>query len=99
MWVAKPSFSFPIQLLLALGVVLAMGPAVAEESTGLDFARLAAVREVREVELSPDGRWVATAWNVPRRPGQDDDGRPRRCAPSPSPRSAASASPRRRYGA
>ncbi len=75
MWVAKPSFSFTIQLFLALGVVLAMGPAVAEESTGLDFARLAAIREVREVELSPDGRWVATAWNVPRRPGQDDDGR------------------------
>ncbi len=61
---------------LALSVVLALAgaPALAEESAGLDFARLAALREVRAVKVSPDGRWVAYTLSVPRRPGQDDDG-------------------------
>ena len=46
----------------------------AEEAAGLDFARLAALRGVRDVELSPDGQWVAYRLSVPRRPGHDDDG-------------------------
>ena len=41
----------------------------------MDFARLAALRQVRSVELSPDGRWVAYGLLVPRRPGHDERGR------------------------
>jgi len=74
MFVTKPSSSLTLSFLLALSVALAVAPAVAEESTGLDFARLAALREVRAVELSPDGLWVAYTSSLPRRPGRDDDG-------------------------
>ncbi len=72
---AKTRSSVPVQLVLAVCVACAVAPAVAEGSAGLDFARLAALREVRDVQLSPDGRQVAYTLSVPRRPGQDDDGR------------------------
>jgi len=48
--------------------------AFAAEPTGLDFARLAALRQVTSVEISPDGRLVAYVLSVPRRPGRDDNG-------------------------
>jgi dipeptidyl aminopeptidase/acylaminoacyl peptidase len=48
--------------------------AAADEPATLDFARLAALRQVGSVELSPDGEWVAYTLYVPRQPGHDEDG-------------------------
>jgi dipeptidyl aminopeptidase/acylaminoacyl peptidase len=67
--------------LLAVALVLCLPHAVAEEAetataapVGLDFARLAALRQVSSAVISPDGRWVAYGLIVPRRPGRDEDG-------------------------
>ena len=61
---------------LLLSLLILAGLAVADEAPpdGLDFARLAALRSVHSVEISPDGAWVAYALRVPRRPGHDEDG-------------------------
>ncbi|RMH19436.1 MAG: S9 family peptidase [Acidobacteria bacterium] len=45
-------------------------------ASGLSFAQLAAVREVVEVAIAPDGDAVAYVLRVPRRPGVDEDGPP-----------------------
>ncbi len=41
---------------------------------GITFERIAGMRSVSEVEISPDGSTVAYRLSVPRRPGEDDDG-------------------------
>ncbi|HKQ63127.1 MAG TPA: S9 family peptidase [Candidatus Polarisedimenticolaceae bacterium] len=58
----------PILLLASALPGLAAGPA------GLDLDQLARLRLVQEVRLAPDGRSIAYALSVPRRPGNDDDG-------------------------
>jgi dipeptidyl aminopeptidase/acylaminoacyl peptidase len=61
-------------LILSTVVLLAATVAAADAPAELDFARLAALRQVTSVEISPDGRWVAHTLLVPRRPGHDEDG-------------------------
>jgi dipeptidyl aminopeptidase/acylaminoacyl peptidase len=70
----SPSKHWTPALNLSTLVLLVANVAAAESPAGLDFARLAALRQVTSVELSPDGRWVAHTLIVPRRPGQDEDG-------------------------
>jgi dipeptidyl aminopeptidase/acylaminoacyl peptidase len=55
---------------------LCCGLAVSAEapSRGLDFARLAGLRSVAEVQLSPDGTHAAYVLRVPRVVGSGDDG-------------------------
>lgn len=56
---------------IALGLAI-LGTAA--DGRGLDFAQLAALREVDEVAISPQGDLVAYVLHVPRRPAVDEDG-------------------------
>jgi len=56
---------------LLLATIGLIGEAAA---AGLGFEQLAALRAVREAEISPDGTEIAYALEVPRRPGIDPDG-------------------------
>jgi len=49
-------------------------PARASSGRGLDPARLAALRNVTSVAISPDGSQVAYVLRVPRSPGKDENG-------------------------
>ncbi|MCP3978477.1 MAG: S9 family peptidase [bacterium] len=64
------------RLVLALLVVLLPAGVVpaAEKPDGLSLERVAALRQVTSVEISPDGSHVAYRLDVQRRPGDDDDG-------------------------
>ena len=66
----------PLLLVACVPALVLAAPAFASaaEPAGLDFARLAALRQVTSVEISPDGRLVAYVLGVPRRPGRDDNG-------------------------
>jgi dipeptidyl aminopeptidase/acylaminoacyl peptidase len=55
-------------------LLVAGSAASSGEAAGLTFEQLAAVRSVREVQISPDGRTIAYTLRVPRRPGVDEDG-------------------------
>jgi len=60
-----------------LGLLVAAGATVTPASeNGLDPARLAALRNVTQIAISPDGNQVAYVLRVPRAPGTDDDGAP-----------------------
>jgi dipeptidyl aminopeptidase/acylaminoacyl peptidase len=62
-----------LALLVALATLVQAAPPAAGD-TGLDFERLAAIREVGDVRISPDGKTVAYTLEVPRKIGDDDDG-------------------------
>jgi dipeptidyl aminopeptidase/acylaminoacyl peptidase len=70
----SPSKHSSPALILSTLVLLLATVAAADSPAELDFARLAALRQVTSVELSPDGRRVAHTLIVPRRPGHDEDG-------------------------
>ena len=64
-------------LTLALFLTLIGGPGatIADDlPSGLDHARLAAIRTAGSATISPDGQWIAFVQSVPRNPGVDDDG-------------------------
>ncbi len=69
-----PSLRMYLVPIVLLGFVAPPVAAGEAPSAGFDFARLAALRQVQEVALSPDGSWVAYVLSVPRRPGRDKDG-------------------------
>ena len=62
-------------VLAGIGVLVAGHAGVAAEAAGLTFEQLAALRSVREVQISPDGGTIAYTLRVPRRPGVDEDGK------------------------
>ncbi len=56
-------------------VAISATPVRAETAArSMTFERIAGMRSVSEVEISPDGSVVAYRLTVPRRPGEDDDG-------------------------
>lgn len=72
------------RLIRAFGFVLLLGMLggftatrlPASDCAGLDPARLAALRNVTQVAISPDGSQVAYVLRVPRSPGRESDGSP-----------------------
>jgi dipeptidyl aminopeptidase/acylaminoacyl peptidase len=60
--------------LAAMFVLAAMIPTRAATGEGLTFEQLAAIREVGQVRISPDGGLLAFTVEVPRRIGDEDDG-------------------------
>ena len=63
-------------ILLGLLAIAVTTPLLASHSAGLDPARLAGLRYVTDVAISPDGSQVAYVLRVPRSPGEDEDGSP-----------------------
>jgi len=65
----------PVCLVMIVAATTSIAPVfLAAQSPGLDHARLAAIRRVAEIAVSPDGKSIAYVLSVPRRPGRDDDG-------------------------
>ena len=61
-------------VLLGISGFTTTKPSRASNGHGLDPARLAALRNVTSVAISPDGRHVAYVLRVPRSPGKDENG-------------------------
>ncbi|MFV2073186.1 MAG: hypothetical protein ACC742_11120 [Thermoanaerobaculales bacterium] len=61
-------------VLLFVALIAVAGLTAASDGAGLTFKQLAALRSVGEVQLSPDGEFVAYSLVVPRLPGVDEDG-------------------------
>lgn len=62
--------------LAAFVLILSTAAAASTESRGLTFERLAALRRIEAVTVSPSGHAIAFLRSVPRPPGSDDDGPP-----------------------
>jgi dipeptidyl aminopeptidase/acylaminoacyl peptidase len=70
----SPPVHFRIGVLIFAGVLMVGAASTVGEAAGLTFEQLAAMRSVREVEISPDGGTIAYTLRVPRRAGVDEDG-------------------------